>query len=261
MKKNINKLVVLIICILIGSCTLPPKSLGNKSQWKTVNSDLVCAKQIDVVPISVNGAKPPDAAFRLSMQRLRKYTTDNVIVHQPVELTVPEEKVNDFIYHFSDFANGEGYLSAEQAQLVKQKFKGVLRKKTTIIMLYAPVVLKSADSSSGSLNGIVLTSRYADQPMSVLAYNKTAINNSPVISDTQAWKIVLIHLIGLNLGIPASPSHNRNGHCTRRECNLYPSPDYSSVFSVLLLNGMPYDYCELCQADLAKAKKSCPAKQ
>ena len=261
MKIFFNKLIVLIVSVLIASCTLPPKSLGDKAQSKTVNSHLICAKQIDIVPISINGAKPPEAAFRLSMQRLRKYTTDNVIIHESLELTMLKEKINSFIYHFKNYANDGGYLSSEQAQLVEQTFKGELRKNTTIVMIYAPNLGMSADSNSysSSLRGRVLSSIYADQPMSVLAYNETVINNSPVISDTQAWKIVLIHVLGLNLGIPSSPSHNRAGHCTRRECNLYPAPDKMAILSVALLNGMPYDYCKLCQADLAKAKKSCSA--
>ncbi|MFK5975479.1 MAG: hypothetical protein QM493_03120 [Sulfurovum sp.] len=38
---------------------------------------------------------------------------------------------------------------------------------------------------------------------------------------------------------------------------MYSKPDWQSVVSVMLLNGMPYDFCEKCKAELKEAKESC----
>jgi hypothetical protein len=39
---------------------------------------------------------------------------------------------------------------------------------------------------------------------------------------------------------------------------MYAQPDFEAILSVALLNGMPYDFCELCQGELKNAKKMCP---
>ena len=258
MRISFNKLLVLLISFAITSCTLPPKPVGDEAQTQAVNTKLVCAKQIDIIQMSINGAKPPKAAFELSMKKLRKYTTDNITIHKLIELDISEKDINPFIHNFAHHADS-AYLTPKQGKIIEQKFKGSLRKSTTIVMIYTPKLNREESADSNSQRGLAFTTN-TYQPINVVAYNETNINNSPVISNTQAWKIVLTHELGHRLGVPSSASHNKDWHCTRRECVLYSSPDVQSILSVPL-NGMPYDFCRLCKVELSEAKKSCSARR
>jgi len=53
-----NKIAFLLIIFVMASCTLPPKPLGGEAESQSVNLSLVCAKQIDIQPVSINGASP-----------------------------------------------------------------------------------------------------------------------------------------------------------------------------------------------------------
>jgi len=254
MKKIINYAIVLsavlLANLLITSCTLPPKAVGDQAQSKKINMDLVCARQIDVFQININGAKPPFSAYKHAMKKLRKYTTDKVYEHKEINLTIPKSDIYRFIHSFKERADGT-YLPPKQAKIVTEQFKDFYRRDTTIVMIYAP-----GNDATNNFRGTIFYKR-TTQPINVMAFNQAEINKSPVISDTQAWKIVLTHILGHTLGIPYSPSHNKGGYCTRRECNMYKNPDILAVLSVPL-NGMPFDYCKFCQAELDAAKKSCP---
>lgn len=52
-------LIALLLIFNFVSCTMSPKPLDGKAQSKPVNRTLVCAKQIDIQQISINGVNPP----------------------------------------------------------------------------------------------------------------------------------------------------------------------------------------------------------
>ncbi len=240
---------LLLIFNFVG-CTMSPKPLDGKARSKPVNLSLICAKQIDIQQISINGAKPPKDAFAFSMKKLKKYTTNNIVIHKTINLTIKEEEINLFIHRLGDkkeikYLNQEAYLKLQKA-LDKLPTNG-----TSFVMIYTPKL--SSDAYSKKQNrGLAF---YNSDKYKVVAYNQTTINNAPVITDNQSWKIVLTHELGHQLGVPSSSSHNKEGHCTSRECIMYSKPDWQSVVSVMLLNGMPYDFCKKCKAELKNAKE------
>ena len=252
MKKII--MYVVLAMILVG-CKLDPKPVGNEGQYQSVSFDLVCASEINILPISINGATAPKEPFDFSIAKLKKYTTNNVIVHKNVELTLNESDINHFIHDFG-VSNNLNILPEAQKELLREKLNTLPQNSTTIVMIYTPILHFTRSTEGRSLRGIAFGKR-ADQPLNVVAYNKVNIDGAPVITKNQAWKIVLTHEFGHRLGVPANVSHNKAKHCTSRECIMYSSPDWQSVVSVLLLNGMPYDFCDLCEAELKDMKQNC----
>ena len=248
MKKLLASLFM--IFTMLG-CTFSPLPFEDDATSQTVNTTLVCAKQIDVYQLSINGIKPPKAAFDLYLKKLKKYTTNNVVVHESINFTVEEKRINNFIQHYGNGDRNIYGLSYDD----KEKFVN-FRKKTeesdsAIVMIYTPELLCSRDNHQ--LRGYAFS--HSDR-VNIVAYNGPTINKAPVISDTQAWKIVLTHEVGHRLGVPAKKTHNKAGHCTSRECIMYARPDTKAVLSVLF-HGMPYDFCDKCKAELREAKKSC----
>jgi len=240
-----------ILFALIG-CTLAPKPLDGLAEEQSVNRHLICAKQIDIQPVSINGAMAPKAAFNHAMKNLRNYTTPNVKVHQTVNLTLSEDQINYFIHDY-----GQERDLSKLTLNDKEKFLTALKElprnsKSNFIMIYTPT-LSMDYAGTDELRGIAFYNR---RNYNVVAYNETTINGAPVLTDTQAWKIVLTHEFGHQFKVPAKETHNREGHCTSRECIMYASPDWQSVVSVLF-NGMPYDFCQYCRAELEEAKESC----
>ncbi|MFK5975478.1 MAG: hypothetical protein QM493_03115 [Sulfurovum sp.] len=77
-------LIVLLLIFNFVSCTMSPKPLDGKARSQQVNQALICAKQIDIQQISINGIKPTKDAFAFSMKKLKKYTTNNVIIHKTI---------------------------------------------------------------------------------------------------------------------------------------------------------------------------------
>jgi len=245
-------LVSLVMTFTMLGCTLSPLPFENDALSQRVNKTLVCSKKIDVYPISINGVQPPHASFDLYIKKLKKYTTDNVLVHKTMNLTIEEDKVNNFV---QSYGNGGMHLY-ELAEKDRDKFaqfrKESMAKDSAIVMIYTPELLCQYNNNN-HLRGYAFD--HSDR-INVVAYNGTTINDAPVISDTQAWKIVLTHEVGHRLGVPAKKTHNKKGHCTSRECIMYAKPDWKAVVSVLF-HGMPYDFCDKCKAELAEAKKSC----
>ncbi len=242
------------LCILftVTACTLSPKPLGNEARSQSVNSQLICAQQIDIQPISINGTKPPKKAFDFSMNKLKKYTTQNVVVHETINLTIKEKEINFFIHDYGARRDVH-YLNIEDKELFDKALAKIPTSGTSFIMIYTPRLSHYRNGTKQS-RGIAF---YNDEKYKVVAYNQTTIHDAPVLSDTQAWKIVLTHELGHQFKVPANKSHNKDGHCTSRECIMYSSPDWQSVLSVILLNGMPYDFCDKCKAELKESKKSC----
>ncbi len=253
-----NRILLTLASIIITGCTLPPKPFDHNAEEQSVNSNLVCASRIDIQPISINGAQPPVSSFDFSMNKLKKYTTNNIVVHPIINLTMQARDANRFVHHFQSALNGAQILSYQEDQALRDKLRSFPRAKTSIIMIYTPDLHDSWDNSSEVRRGLAFGySSY--HPINVVAYNQTKINQAPVISNTQSWKIVLTHELGHRLGVPAARSHNQAGHCSRRECVMYQKPDFQSVVSVLF-NGMPYDFGKLGQEELAAAKRRCASR-
>ncbi|HHH52789.1 MAG TPA: hypothetical protein ENK91_03965, partial [Bacteroidetes bacterium] len=78
MKKLFNTLLTSLMFI---GCTLPPLAIENDAQSQSVNTILICAKQIDIFQLRINGAKPPKEAFEYYLKKVKKYTTNNIVVH------------------------------------------------------------------------------------------------------------------------------------------------------------------------------------
>ena len=244
-------LLSFFIIFTITGCTFTPKAIDGTSRSQSVNKNLICAKQIDILPISINGAKPPQEAFDLSMKKVKKYTTDNMVIHKTISLNIEESKIDNFIQNYGSSRSGFNYLEPKERQKLEDALKSFPKNKSGIVMIYTPVLLCSANKRN--LRGLA----YNYSPdYNVVAFNQTSINKAPVISKTQAWKIVLTHEIGHRFQVPANKNHMNKSHCTRRECVLYASPDWRAVLSVLRY-GMPYDFCKDCRAELEKAKESC----
>jgi len=248
-------LLYITLMILLIGCKLDPKPVGNDGRNQSVSYDLICANEINILPISINGAKAPTEAFDFSIQKLKKYTTNNIVVHKKVELTLSSLDINHFIHDFGT-SNNLNILQESQRESLREKLNSLPQNNTTIVMIYTPILYFNRDSSGRSLRGIAFGKR-TQQPLNIVAYNKTNIDAAPVISKNQAWKIVLTHEFGHRLGVPANISHNKANHCTSRECIMYSNPDWQSVASVLLLNGMPYDFCHLCEKELKDMKSNC----
>ena len=238
------------LLFIITSCTFKPKPMEGQENKQAVNEDLVCTRQIDILPISINGSLPPQESFDYSMNIIKKYTTSNINIHKVVNVTVDNASINPFITELGMHKQVK-YLSDESRTLLEKELSTLPNKKS-IVMLYTPTLTCSRDGKS-QLRGLAYrnANRY-----NVVAYNATTINKAPVISDIQAWKIVLTHEIGHRLGVPASVTHNKAGHCNNRECVMYARPDWQAVLSVLT-NGMPYDFCEDCKLELKYKKESC----
>lgn len=249
----------LIFAIAITGCKLSPKPLDGKSRSQHVNQELICAKEIHLLPVSINGAKPVKSAFNYSLTKLKRYTTPNVIVHQTIHLRLEAPKVNDFIHDYG-VSNSLVELSETDRASLLLATENLPKNSTTMVMIYTPILYFGRDTSGKGLRGLAFGTR-VKQPFNVVAYNQSNINAAPVITDNQAWKIVLTHEMGHRLGVPASATHNKKGHCTSRECIMYSKPDWQSVVSVFALNGMPYDFCYLCKAELLEAKKWCPKEE
>jgi len=246
-------LLGLFVLLNITGCTFTPKTIekGN-ARNQSVNTDLICAKQIDILPISINGQKPPKEAFNYSMKKVKKYTTDNIVIHKMVNLTIEESKVNKFIQAYGSYRRGFNYLEEIQRAKLLESLKTFPKNKTGIVMIYTPI-LKCSVNPKRNLRGLAFRH---NPDYNVVVYNKTNIDKAPVISDNQAWKIVLTHEIGHRFQVPADQSHNDQNHCTHRECIMYARPDWRAVLSVLG-HGMPYDFCDACKAELKEAKNSC----
>ena len=254
--KKIKALIYSILAsFIITGCTLPPKPFNNNASQQSVNSNLVCASQIDIQQISINGAQPPIASFNYSMGKLKKYTTNNLVIHPTINLTMQESDANRFVHHFQSTLNGAQILSYQDDQALRNQLRAFPRASSSIIMIYTPILHKTVSNNSKLQRGLAFySSQY--HPINVVAYNQTKINQAPAISNTQSWKIVLTHELGHRLGVPAARTHNQEGHCSHRECVMYQSPDFQSVVSVLF-NGMPYDFGKLGQEELSAAKRSC----
>jgi hypothetical protein len=240
-----------MIFSMVG-CTLPPLAFEDDATSQSVNQMLICSKKIDVYPLSINGVNPPKESFDLYIKKLKKYTTDNVVVHKTMNIAVKEDKVNDFVQgyggggmHLYDLVDEE-----KDGQRFSDFRKKTMESDSAIVMIYTPELLCG---NKRHLRGYAFP--YSDRT-NIVAYNATTINDAPVISDTQAWKIVLTHEVGHRLGVPANKDHNKAGHCTSRECIMYARPDWQAVVSVLF-HGMPYDFCDKCKAELEEGKKSC----
>ena len=246
-------LLALFVLLNITACTFAPKAIEKGNAWsQSVNKDLICAKQIDILPISINGQKPPKEAFDYSMKKVKKYTTNNLVVHKMVQLSIKESDVNNFIQAYGSSRRGFNYLEATGKTNLLNALKAFPKKGTGIVMIYTPE-LKCSRNPKRNLRGLA----FGHNPdYNVVVYNKINIDNAPVIPDTQAWKIVLTHEIGHRFKVPADKSHNDQNHCTHRECIMYARPDWRAVLSVLG-HGMPYDFCDACTAELKEAKNSC----
>lgn len=233
-------------------CTLSPLPFEDDAVSQSTNDYLLCANKIDIYPLSINGVNPPKASFDLYIKKLKKYTTDNVVVHETANFTIEEDKVNDFVQAYGDGGIYMYGLTKEDKDRFIAFRKRAMESESAIVMIYTPVLFY-ANNKERQLRGFA----FADSDRTnIVAYNATNINKAPVISDTQAWKIVLTHEVGHRLGVPANEDHNKAGHCTSRECVMYARPDWQAVVSVLF-NGMPYDFCDKCKAELEDGKKSC----
>jgi hypothetical protein len=250
-----NVIIYVVLAMLLSGCKLDPKPIGNDGVYQSVSFDLVCANEINILPISINGVNAPKEPFDFSIKKLKKYTTNNIIVHKDVELTLSNSDINHFIHDFG-VSNDLNLLEEPQRELLREKLNSLPQNSTTIVMIYTSILYHDRESKGKSLRGIAFGKR-VDQPLNVVAYNKVNIDGAPVITKNQAWKIVLTHEFGHRLGVPANESHNKAKHCTSRECIMYSTPDWQSVVSVLLLNGMPYDFCDLCEAELKEMKQNC----
>ena len=203
--------------------------------------------------ISINGAKPPKKAFDFSIKKLKKYTTNNVIIHKSINLTIEESKINKFIHNYGH-SRGMDYLNDKNKGILKEALETLPKNDTSFIMIYTPK-LSSLNNPNKRSRGIAFYNSY---DYKVVAYNQTSISDAPVITDIQSWKIVLTHELGHHFGVPAQNTHNKAGHCTSRECIMYSKPDWQSVVSVIF-KGMPYDFCKLCKEELQEAKNRCGA--
>ena len=242
-----QKLIILLLSLLVMiGCTISPKELGKNLSKENINTALICANKIDILPLSINGAKPPQEAFDYSLKKIKKYTTSNIVVHQMEELSIEKDKINEFIENFTNRKELDANLSQKVDNVLKDFPKG----QSSIVMIYTPSLLCNIR------NGIELRGRSYPYKgaFNIVAYNQTTIDKAPVISDTQAWKIVLTHEMGHRFGLPESVTHNRDGHCTNPDCILYAGPDWKAVVSVLF-HGMPYDFCDDCKAELRYAKE------
>ena len=240
------------ILILITSCTFSPKPMEGQENKQEVNENLVCTGEIEILPISINGSLPPKESFDYSMNIIKKYTSSNMKIHDTIDVTLYEEDINNFINSLGRHKQVK-YLSKIQTPKLKKALDG-LHNRHSIVMVYTPDLICPANGKS-KLRGYAFPSDYK---YNVVAYNSTTINAAPVISDVQAWKIVLTHEIGHRLGVPASVTHNKAGHCNNRDCVMYAKPDLQAVLSVLT-HGMPYDFCDDCKLELKYQKESCGA--
>lgn len=242
----------LVILFTLLGCKLTPLPFDHDAQSQSVNSILICAKEIDVFPLSINGMNPPKEAFDYAMKKLKKYTTDNVIIHKTMNLTIEKNKINDFVQSYGDGGMHLYDLTKEDADKFVKLRKKASNTESSIVMIYTPELIARWDKKR-KLRGYAFN--HSDKT-NIVAYNAININNAPVISNTQAWKIVLTHEIGHRFHIPAKSDHNKAGHCTSRECVMYAQPDWQAVVSVIF-NGMPYDFCDKCKAELREAKNTC----
>jgi len=241
-----------LILFILWGCTLSPLPFDNDARSQNVNKTLICAKEIDVYPLSINGMNPPQEAFDFYIKKLKKYTTDNIVVHKTINFQIEERNVNNFIQSYGNgYRNIYGLNDDNEEKFFAFK-KETESKDSSIVMIYTPKLIAKWDKKR-KLRGYAFA--HSDKT-NIVAYNAININNSPVITDTQAWKIVLTHEVGHRFHVPAKSEHNKMGHCTSRECVMYARPDWQAVVSVIF-NGMPYDFCDKCKAELVEAKKQC----
>ena len=249
MKKLLASLFT--VFTLMG-CTLPPLPFENDATSQNVNKQLICAEKIELFPLSINGANPPQEAFDYYVEKIKKYTTHNLVIHETLNMTLEHDEINDFIQTYGD-GNLELWGSSGKYGEAFVNFKEKAKaSKSAIVMIYTPVLFNRYNDQS-NLRGYAFN--FSSHPH-IVAYNETTINDAPVISDTQAWKIVLTHEVGHRFGVPAKKTHNKLGHCTSRECIMYAQPDWQAVVSVLF-HGMPYDFCDKCKAELEESKHKC----
>ncbi|CAA6807474.1 MAG: Unknown protein, partial [uncultured Sulfurovum sp.] len=178
---------------------------------------------------------------------------NNIIVHETMKVAMEEEKINDFVKNYGDGTLHIYDLSEKNRDKFLQFIKQTKATKNSIVMIYTPKLFYNTEEKR-RVNGQFFS--HSHHPH-IMAFNPLNINDSAVISDIQAWKIVFMQILGYTLGVPANSDHNKAGNCTRRECVMYPKPDWRAIMSVLLLNGMPYDFCHKCKAELKEAKKRC----
>jgi predicted Zn-dependent protease len=244
--------ISLLTLFTLTGCTLSPLPIDNDARSQNVNTSLVCAKQIDLYPLSINGVQPPQDAFDYYVEKLKKYTTDNIVIHKTMEMTLEKGTINDFIQRYGDRRMHHSSSAKNYGEAFVEFTKKTEASKNAIVMIYTPELFLS-DDKKRRLRGLAFGQ--SSHPH-IVAYNSININNAPVITDNQAWKIVLTHEVGHRLGVPANSDHNKAGHCTSRECIMYARPDWQAVVSVIF-HGMPYDFCHKCKAELKEAKEQC----
>jgi len=180
-------LLSLLAIFTMAGCTLSPLPFEDDASSQYVNSTLICAEQIDVYPLSINGVNPPQASFDLYIKKLKKYTTDNVVVHETMNLNLDKKDINNFV---QKYGNGGGdrttpmYLLSGADTVKFIKFvKETESKNSAIVMIYTPELLCRYNEER-RLRGYAFA--HSDRT-NIVAYNASTINDAPVISDTQAW--------------------------------------------------------------------------
>lgn len=88
------------IVIFVTGCKLSPKPLDGQARSQMVSQELVCAKEIHIQPVSINGADSPQNAFDFFIKKLKKYTTNNITIHKTISITLESSKINDFIHDY-----------------------------------------------------------------------------------------------------------------------------------------------------------------
>jgi len=235
------RILTILGLILLHGCSLKPREPGTNSKTTLVNRDLVCSNRVNIQPVSMNGAKAPKKAWDKSLARFKKYVRGNVIVFDPIKLDAPID-TDQFVYNYHRGRRTQ--LPISTARRFSEQLRNFPKGRNSILMFFVPD-FKSLGRYYG-YNG-----KYH-----IIAYSENNINVVPNSANNQAWQIVLLHELGHALGLPAARSHKLRGHCTHRQCVMYPKPDLFAVISVLF-SGMPYDFCPVGKAELETAKAQC----
>ena len=93
-------LISITTLFLMIGCTFSPLPFEDDATSQTVNTTLVCAKEIDVYQLSINGIKPPKASFEFYIKKLKKYTTDDIVIHDIMNIAVQKDRVDDFVQSY-----------------------------------------------------------------------------------------------------------------------------------------------------------------
>jgi len=244
-----NIVVAIFLAITLIGCTLPPRPIiVGSDREKTINSKLLCAEEIVVYQISINGALPNKGAFDYSMEKLKEYTSSNLVFPKIINLNSTKNIQTDYLINRIATNNIKFlYLTDEEKNELEKIKQPTNPKHDMMIIVYSP-------KSDGKMRGYFTVYNETN----FLVFYSGVINNTYTLFNQPAWKIVLMHIIGHTLGVPSHPSHTNNWKCTHPECVMYKGPDIYAVTSVVLLNGMPYDFCEECKAELtAHTKNHC----